>query len=507
MWSLTITNPRSEPVQIKLVAGKMVLGRMETCDIVIKDGAASRKHAEIYYDPLPELVTIKDLRSSNGTYVNRQRIEGEGFVRLRDGDVIRIGQAVMHLARLPDRPTEQKGLTGTRQFTRELVLEAVDEHPILFQEITEKLNTVVDLDTAIRQVTELIKKAMGVDVCRIILSENFKNLSAGGADDLVVRSIRNSSVESNPMSLVVPVIGAGKPLALLYMERNRSGARPIDQLDMQLAVAISHQTALTLQRIELLDRIRREGQVKQLLLRFVSPVEAEGLLKDYLKTGKFPELSEKKVTVMFVEMADPSGLARKLGAQNFAHFLNVFYQFATQAVFKRGGMVKYLGDGVLAVFIDAIDGPAPEESAVVAGREIIDFARRTEAPSSGRGCVVGVAINSGKALVGYVGTQERAEFNVFGNLIKTTYRMQEYAVPNRIFVGQSTAGAIRNKYPVLPVGSLSMRGSEQPVQVFEVSLARTAPFVQADDDSQKENDKEMSAAFKSVAERLKALGK
>jgi adenylate cyclase len=256
-----------------------------------------------------------------------------------------------------------------------------------------------------------------------------------------------------------------------------------------------------MQRIELLEKNRREGQVKQLLLRFVSPIEAEDVLKDYLKTGNLPDLAEKKVTVLFVEIADSTGLAERIGPKNFSTFLNTFYQHATQVVFKNGGMVKYLGDGVLAVFMETKDRLGPEERAAIVAREIIEFVKKGLAPELDRACVVGVAINTGKAMVGYVGTQERAEFNVTGNLIKVTYRMQEYAIPNRIFVGESTAEAIRNKYLVQKVGNLAMRGSEQPIQVYEVSYVKTAPFVQTDKDS------EMSAAFKAIAERLKARGK
>lgn len=549
MWSLTITNPRSEPMQIKLAPGKMLVGRMDTCDIVINDSAASRRHAEIFYDPLPDLVTINDLKSSNGTYVNRQRITG--FIRLQNGDVIRIGQTVMNLARIAAAAADQKGITGTRQFTRELVLEAVDEHPILLQEIIEKLNPIVDLNSAISQVTDLTKRAMGVDVCEVILAQDFKKINMGGTDNLVARTIRNSSVEASPLALCVPVISAGKPLALIYLEKKRPEARPFEKRDLQLAVAISHQTALTIQRIELLEKVRKEGQVKQLLLRFVSPIEAEDGLKDYLKTGKFPDLAEKKVTVLFVELADSTGLAERMGPKDFSTFLNSFYQHATQLVFKQGGMVKYLGDGVLAVFMEIKDGLGPEERAVSVGRDIIEFVKRADTPGPDRPCVVGVAINTGKAMVGYVSTQERAEFNVMGNLIKMTYRMQEYALPNRIFVGASTAQAIRNKYLVQQIGSLSMRGSEQPVLVYEVSFVKTAPFIQKEDDQkakeqkdkspivkdqkgadqedkaqkdkvqedkgekdqnqvdevQKDKDKEMSAAFKAVAEKLRSLGK
>ena len=502
MWSLTITNPRSEPLQIKLTSGKMVIGRLVTSDIVINDEAASRRHAEIYFDSVSELITINDLKSSNGTYVNRQRITG--FYRLHNGDVIRIGQTVMHLKNITDKTADQKDISGTHLFTRELVLEAVDEHPILLYDITEKLNTVVDIDAAIAVVIDTIKRAMGVDVCEVILAKNFNQINMQYVNDLTVKAIRNSSVEASPLALCVPVISDGKPFALIRMEKNRPGARPFEGRDIQMAVAISHQTALTMERIELLEKIRSERQIRQLLLRFVSPIEAEGALKDFLKTGNFPDLAEKKVTVLFVEIADSTGIAERVGPKKFSSYLNAFYQQATQVVFKRGGMVKYLGDGVLAVFMEIKDGQGPEERAVSVAREIVEFVKNAEPLEPDRACVVGAAINSGKAIVGYVGSQERAEFNVMGNLIKVTYRMQEYALPNRVFIGSSTAETLHNKYPVQKVGSLTMRGSEKQVEVFEVSLAKTAPFVQNDKEKEKDKDSEMSAAFKAIAEKLKA---
>lgn len=494
MWSLTITNPRSEPLQIKLTPGKMMIGRLVTSDIVINDVAASRRHAEIYFDSMSEVVSINDLKSSNGTYVNRQKITG--FYRLQNGDVIRIGQTVMHLTKITNTPGDQKEISGTRHFTRELVLESVDEHPILLYEITEKLNTVVNIDSAITMVVDLIKRSMGVDICEVIMAQDFNRVTMEGANNITTKAIRNSSVEVSPLALCVPVVSNEKPLALIYIEKNRQGALPFDKRDMQLAVAISHQTALTMIRIELLEKIRREGQVKQLLLRFVSPIEADDILKDYLKTGKLPDLTEKKVTVLFVEIADSSGFAERIGPKQFSLFMNSFYQYMTQIVFKKGGMVKYLGDGVLAVFMETKGELSPEEKAVGVAREIIEFVKKSDQQDPNQTCEIGVAMNTGNAIVGYVGTQERAEFNVMGNLIKMTYRMQERAIPNRIFVGESTAEAVTNKYPVQKAGSLTMVGSEQPIQVYEISLAKTSPFIQEDND--------MVAAFKAIAEKLKA---
>jgi adenylate cyclase len=472
----------------------MLIGRMATSDIVINDVAASRRHAELYYDSISEVVRINDLKSSNGTYVNRQKING--FYRLQNDDVIRIGQTVMHLTKITNTASDQIGISGTRHFTHELVLESVDEHSILLYDITEKLNTVENIESATSLVIDLIKRAMGVDICEIILARNFNKLILEGWDNLMVKTIRNSSIEASPLALCVPVISNEKPLALIYLEKNRPGAIPFDKRDMQLTVAISHQTALTLVRLELLEKIRKEAQAKQLLLRFVSPIEAEDILVDYLKTGTLPDLAEKKVTVLFVEIVDSTGFAERIGLKNFSSLLNTFYQYATQVVFKKSGMIKFLGDGVLAFFMETKDEPGSEERAVSVAREIIEFVKKAEPSELDLAYTIGVAINTGKAMVGYVGTQERAEFDVMGNLIKMTYRMQEYAFPNRIFVGASTAEAIQNKYLIQKAGSLRMIGSEQPIQVFEVSLAKISPFVKMEDD--------MSAAFKAIAEKLKA---
>jgi len=477
----------------------MMIGRVVTSDIVINDNAASRRHAEIYYDSMTELLGINDLKSSNGTYVNRQRISG--FYRLHDGDVIRIGQTEMHLAKITETVAVQKNISGTTLLTRGMVLEAVDEHPIPLNEITEELNTVVDGASAARLVVEMIKRTMVVDVCEIILAVDFKKINMEDPDNLMVRTIRNSSIEASPLALCVPVIGGGKPYALIYMERNRPEANPFEKRELQLAVGISHQTALAMQRIELLEKIRKEGQARQLLLRFVSPIEAEDVLKEYLKTGNLPDLAEKMVTVLFAEIADSNGLAERIGPKKFSAYLNTFYQFATQTVFKNYGVARYLGDGLLAVFMEVKDKPGHEERAAMVACEIIDFIKRADPPEPDRAGVVGVAINTGKAMVGYVGAQERVEFNVLGNLIKITYRMQEYALPNRIFVGAATARAIHNKYQLEKAGSLSMKGSEQPVQAYALSLMKTAPFVPSDKNT------DMPAAFKAIAEKLKALGK
>jgi pSer/pThr/pTyr-binding forkhead associated (FHA) protein len=69
------------------VTGPATLGRGTGADIVIADEAVSRVHASVRVDG--QTVVLEDQESSNGTFVNGERITAAR--RLAPGDVVRIG--------------------------------------------------------------------------------------------------------------------------------------------------------------------------------------------------------------------------------------------------------------------------------------------------------------------------------------------------------------------------------------------------------------------------------
>ncbi|MEN8148478.1 MAG: FHA domain-containing protein [Planctomycetota bacterium] len=77
-------------------ARALVLGRVADCDLPIPSREASRKHARVYLDG--DQVMIRDLESTNGTFVNGTRIEEARA--LRPGDSIRIGEAEVVFCRV-----------------------------------------------------------------------------------------------------------------------------------------------------------------------------------------------------------------------------------------------------------------------------------------------------------------------------------------------------------------------------------------------------------------------
>jgi hypothetical protein len=96
--------PRSHPAQrpwldvdgdhYPLLAAITILGRDNTADIILDDPGISRQHTEIRVtSDGPHLVTnIRDLGSTNGTFVNGERITSQ---RLADGDRVNVGRTVL----------------------------------------------------------------------------------------------------------------------------------------------------------------------------------------------------------------------------------------------------------------------------------------------------------------------------------------------------------------------------------------------------------------------------
>ncbi|HEU4745306.1 MAG TPA: FHA domain-containing protein, partial [Anaerolineales bacterium] len=299
MWNIIVHVPDSYPQPYELKGGKTSIGRAGTNDIVVEDAAASRHHAEIWVDEPVGKVSIVDLDSTNGTFVNHERISGECL--LKANDAIRIGQVIINIIWPGDEQEIKHGAAGTHLFTRELLLESVDQHAVLLYDVARKLNFATNLKMIVEELNVLVRHSMGVQTCKIIMKDRFGELDASPRSALALRAIQNRSAEVSPTEMFVPILSENEVLALMYLRKERPGTRAFTRNHLQIAIAISHQASLTIQRMNLLEKVRKEEQARQLFTRFVSPSEVKLLLKSYLDTGELPPLHEEKVTVMFAD--------------------------------------------------------------------------------------------------------------------------------------------------------------------------------------------------------------
>ncbi len=115
-WQIFVEVPGKPPIELQ--EGESVVGRSRNCAVQIAESTVSRQHAILQVQE--GTVRLKDLGSSNGTFLNGQRVAGEAAVA--DGDRMVIGEAEIIIRVLPP--------LGPNDATVKVTLPPLDEVPL-----------------------------------------------------------------------------------------------------------------------------------------------------------------------------------------------------------------------------------------------------------------------------------------------------------------------------------------------------------------------------------------
>ena len=148
----------------------------------------------------------------------------------------------------------------------------------------------------------------------------------------------------------------------------------------------------------------------------------------------------RQLTVMFCDLVGFTTICEHMAPAQAAALLNTFLTRMTDVVFEHEGTLdKFLGDALLAVFGAPFDQPRHAQRAVEAAlamRRSLDELNR--ANDGGPQLQMRIAINSGIALTGDIGSPRRREFTVLGDVVNTAARIEELTSPGAIMISGAT---------------------------------------------------------------------
>jgi adenylate cyclase len=144
----------------------------------------------------------------------------------------------------------------------------------------------------------------------------------------------------------------------------------------------------------------------------------------------------------------------------------------------RGGQVlKFLGDGMLAIF--PLAGAAPEEvcrRALAAAAETMARLDRLNAARRAAGkpaAEVDLALHLGDVLYGNVGAVDRLDFTVIGPAVNEVSRIEALCEPlgRRVLLSAALAAAAGTSHKLEPLGCHALRGLREPRDIYALRLA------------------------------------
>jgi class 3 adenylate cyclase len=220
---------------------------------------------------------------------------------------------------------------------------------------------------------------------------------------------------------------------------------------------------------------RRNDLLLDALQRAVSPSVAEQILDDpdrYLHPGG----ERRSVSVLFADLRGYTSLAEELPPHEAMVVLNTYLTQIIEAVYRYGGTVnQILGDGVMSLFGAPIGHPDHARHAVAAALEVQRLVGlvELEAHPSVR-LQMGIGINTGDAVVGHIGSEQRMDYTAVGDTVNLAARFEQNAGPGQVLVTQSTYELIVDHFDVHAIGTLRTKGREGWAPGYSVLRARMA---------------------------------
>jgi len=230
---------------------------------------------------------------------------------------------------------------------------------------------------------------------------------------------------------------------------------------------LKHQNEILEQKVQ--ERTQQLSLMNQSLSRFVPDEFLDFLQKESIIEVNLGDHVSTEMTALFSDIRAFTTLSESMTPQQNFNFVNTYFSKVSPIIREYGGMiVKYLGDGMMAVF------PRNANDAVQAG--IITLKRVADYNHDHQQDVtppiqVGIGIHFGHMMFGMVGEAHRIQGDAFSDNINLTARIEQvtkyYGVS--LVISEDIYHKIDSSmYHIRFLGYVTLKGKNRPFSIYEV---------------------------------------
>lgn len=269
-------------------------------------------------------------------------------------------------------------------------------------------------------------------------------------------------------SMGVPLLHKDELLGVMLVDSQNPNA--FGEKDLQLFTNIANQAALFIANAALAQRIEREALARARFERLLSPAIAELVVsgKVEMKQGGEP----RTTTMLFSDIRGFTSRSETMRAEDIVAMLNAYFERMVEIIFQfEGTLDKFVGDEIMALFGAPVSHPDDAVRAVHTALAMLDDLRRfnREREAAGHtGFEIGIGINSGEVVAGYIGSSKAMQYTVIGAPVNLGARLCSAAHGMQILIAETTWLQVREHFEVRELEPIKPKGIAQPVRVFEV---------------------------------------
>jgi adenylate cyclase len=212
-------------------------------------------------------------------------------------------------------------------------------------------------------------------------------------------------------------------------------------------------------------------RVTALFSRFLDPRVVAGLVERGETDAAFAG-QKRVVTVLFSDIRGFTTLSERKSPQEVVDLLNRYFSLQVEVIFRHGGTLdKYIGDAIMAFWGAPTEQPDHAARALACAHDMERTLERfkDELGAEGQGFDIGIGINTGEAVVGFIGSPtHRQDYTVIGDTVNTASRIEGATKGRaRVLVAGATKVAVGGTAEFVDHGLVKVKGRAEEVHLYE----------------------------------------
>jgi len=224
--------------------------------------------------------------------------------------------------------------------------------------------------------------------------------------------------------------------------------------------------------IKFISEYLQKQQIKKQFEHYLEPKMVKRLQDnpELLKLGG----ETKELTFLFCDIRGFTPISEKYQSnpQGLTLVINKFLTPMTEIIMKNEGTIdKYMGDCIMAFWNAPLDCTNHREMAVKTALEMIDKLKElNDSGEFGDKLNIGIGINSGKAVVGNMGSNQRFDYSVLGDAVNLASRLEGVSknYDATLVVGEDTYKDISNQFNFSKLDDVQVKGKSNMVSIYTV---------------------------------------